>query len=307
MHGFGKKTRMGRLPVVGLSLLFIAWAPGCSSGDPEKEGPDPGCVVCPNPDCHIPHETFASCAFPANPQENTGKDAIAIGGSVVLGAACIRELGGARCGFIPALEGLTGLEIANFGQQYFTAAVAVRGLVPYARVDRSVQTNPNAVRAYVLLGGNDVIQYLVTHVDEAPLPEDGCLLKEPVMEHLRKVLADVRLVVERYRAYHGVREVVVGSQPPVEPSSRACNSCRLWAESFCGDCSQCMNKLLGTWAEMVAGMVTEMGGPAAGIFFADHFHAFPEDPGECELFCDCPHPNCIGHDLMAEIWYGAVP
>jgi hypothetical protein len=263
-------------------------------------------VVCPNPDCHIPHETFASCGFPATPDENTGKDAVAIGGSVVLGTACYGEAGGAQCGFIPALEEFTGLQIANFGQQYFTAAAAVGGLVPYARVDNSVRVNPDTVRAYVLLGGNDAIQYLLTHVDQAPMPDDGCRLFEPVLAQMQKILADVRRVVERYRVHHGVPEVVVGSQPPLGESSNACNSCRVWAERFCGDCSQCLNELLGAWSEMVAGMVAEMGGPAAGIYFADHYHGFPEDPGECLLFCDCPHPNCIGHNRMAEIWHGAV-
>jgi hypothetical protein len=291
--------------VAGVCLWFLAAGQGCSS-DPDPVGPETGCVVCPNPDCHIPQETFASCAYPANPQENTGREAITIGGSVVLGVACYEETGGARCGFIPALEELTGMQIANFGQQYFTAAAAVGGLVPYARVDNSVRLNPDATRVYLLLGGNDVIQYFLAHVDQAPLPEDGCLLKQAVQEQMRNILSDVRLVVERYRTYHGIPEVVVGSQPPVGESSRACNSCRLWAEKYCGNCSQCLNELLGTWSDLVAGMVNDMGGAAAGIFFADHFHGFPEDPGQCALFCDCPHPNCIGHDLMAGIWDAAM-
>jgi len=293
-------------PALLLILLLGPVGTGCSSDDEAAGGPDPGCVVCANPDCHIPHETFASCSYPASPGENTGRDAVTIGGSVVLGVACYLEPGGAACGFIPFLEELTGLEIANFGRQYFTAAAAVGGLVPYARVDNSVRVNPEAVRAYVLLGGNDVIQYFLAHVDEAPVPEDGCLLRQSVVDQMEKVLGNVRKVVERYRVFHGIPEVVVGSQPPVGESSRACNSCRLWAEQYCGDCSQCLNEVLGAWSDMVAGMVAELGGPAAGIFFADHFHGFPEDPRQCELFCDCPHPNCIGQERMAEIWYEAT-
>ncbi len=214
MRVSGKKAILAVL-AVSLAVLIGTGGPGCSSDDSENGGEDTGCVICPNPDCHIPHESFASCNFPASRDENTGKDALTIGGSVVLGAACLGGEGGAQCGFIPALEKLTGLEIANFGQQYFTAASAVGGLVPYQRVDTSARVNPDAVRAYVLLGGNDVIQYFLTHLDQAPLPEDGCLLKQPVIQAMQKTLGDVRLVVERYRVHHGIPEVVVGSQPPV--------------------------------------------------------------------------------------------
>jgi len=303
---FPGKRHLGAPSAAFLAAVLALAGAGCSSDGQGGAGPEPECVVCPNPDCHVPHESFASCSYPASRDQNTGREAVVIGGSVVLGVACYREPGGAACGFVPGLERLTGLGVANFGQPYFTAAAAVGGLVPYARVDTSVRVNPDAVRAYVLLGGNDVIQYFVTHVDQAPRPGDGCRLKPAAVEEMEKTLGNVRRVVERYRLHHGVPEVVVGSQPPVGEASRACNSCRMWAERTCGDCSQCLNEVLGTWSDMAAGMVAELGGPAAGIFFADHFHGFPEDPGECELYCDCPHPNCIGQDLMAEIWYEAT-
>ncbi len=294
---------------VSVFLALGLWVIGCSSGsdDPVPVVPESGCVACPNPDCHIPHETFASCAYPSSPGENTGRRAIALGGSVVMGVACYLETGEARCGFIPALERLAGMQIANFGQQYFSTAAAVGGLVPYARIDTSVSVNPDMTRAYVMLGGNDIIQYLMFHVAQAPHPEDGCLRTPAVEAQMEKTLGNLRLVVERYRVHHGIPQVVVGSNPPVGETSNACNSCRLWAERTCGDCSQCLNELLGTWSDMVADMVVDMGGADAGIYFADHFNSFPEPITQCSLFCDCPHPNCIGHDLLADIWHAAVP
>ncbi len=283
--------------------------PSSSCSPPDYSGYE-DCSVCSRPECCVDGFVNPACNYPDNLPDNTDQGAVAIGGSVVMGCCCF-AWGTAsspfRCGFIPCLEELTGRQIANFGKQGQTIASEVNGLKKFVHVDTSIAVNPNATRVYILMGANDVILNLLRNAPDFPRPGNCCRLSDELIEPLRNTVSGMQRIVERYRVHHGVPQVVVASQPPVEEGSDAPKSCKTWTSEFCSDCYLCINEVLEVWSLMLADMVHALDGPENGIFFADLYRAFPQDPTECSLYCDCVHPNCIGMERIAEALHEAVP
>lgn len=263
--------------------------------------------MCPNQECWTQREEFAECVYPNSPQENTNKRYIVLGPSMAAGGWCHKKDGVLKCGFIQKLEELTGEEIANFS----LAALTAKGLVEdgYGRLNESVSNNPGAQRVYVMAGGVEIIHFFFDHPEEAPRPSTGCQL-DPLESLLSETIANLRLLVLQYKQL-GVQEVIVSSFPPVEESAGHALSCKAAILTKGADpdwrLHECLNEGLEYYAFLIQAMVQDLGGTGAGIRFADPFHAFPIDPSECSLFCDCGHPNCEGHDLIAEALYAAAP
>lgn len=262
---------------------------------------------CPNQECSTPKESFANCVYPNNPQENTNKKYIVFGPSSAAGGWCYEKDGVLKCGFIQRLEELTGEQIANFSLAALTASGEVEN--GYTRLDESLSNNPDAERVYLILGGVDLVHHLFDYPEEAPRPSTDCQI-DPGATLLTDTVDNVRLLVLRYKE-SGIQDVIVGSFPPVEESADHSFSCKSGAESHGADPSwrvhECLNEVLESFSFLLYAMVQDLGGPAAGIHFADHFHGFPTNPSECSLFCDCGHLNCTGHDLLADIFYSAGP
>ena len=278
----------------GCCKLCETWSDGqCNAGEPGQD-----------------FDHFARfCTWPGNEEDNSGKESITIGGSLVEGWTCYMTDSGRQCGFIGELEKLSGMEIANFAYKGASTKGVVEGEqgVPFSRVDASVTNNPDAKRVYILIGGNDIFNFVKDNIDLAPRPGDDCRLNEAVAGMMEETIRNLRLIIERYRVFHGIQQVVVGSSPPMEEQSDTCFSCKQLMELFsCNQCHLCLNEMLGVWADMLEDLAAEMGGAGAGIFYADHFSAFPQDPSACSLYCDCAHLNCGAFMKMAEVWNDSV-
>ena len=263
--------------------------------------------TCPQDECFTSKQSFANCVYPNNPQENTNKKYIVFGPSSAAGGWCYEKDGILKCGFIQRLEELTGEQIANFSLAALTASDQVAN--GYAWLDESLTNNPDAERVYLIMGGVDLIHYFFDHPEEAPRPSADCQI-DPGATLLTDTVDNVRLLVLHYKE-NGIQDVIVGSFPPVEELADHMYSCKAGAENNGADplwrVQECFNEVLEEFSFLLFAMVQELGGAAAGIHFADHFHGFPANPAECSLFCDCAHLNCTGHDLMAEIFYNAKP
>jgi len=261
-------------------------------------------------------------AHPVN-QRNMNKEVIVYGDSYVAGYNCLEQEGLERCGFVRKLEALLGTEIANFGVATLRAEEEVNGNwtrrmklqeppyeckitgcgTPFSRVIQSVEKNPEATRAYVHIGGNDILLEAVGHIFNLPKPPQ-CLLDPVILGFLDEIVCNVRQIVEVYREL-GVAEVVVGSLAPVEADSRMW-CCRIGL--FCGQCNLCINAILEAFSDKLSDMVESMGGEGGGVYFADHFHEVEfQEPDGCELHCNYIHMNCAGLDQLADIWYSALP
>ncbi len=268
-----------------------------------------GC--CPQPECkNLDTSQFQQCIFDFNPVENSNKDHICFGDSIAVGGWC-----SSTCGFIEELERLTDTEIANFGIGGHTADKEVGGwkhkkrgnFEPFARVDLSVEKNPGARRVYMHIGGNDLQYFLRQNPAEAPVPADDCFISDALAVKMVEITENVRLIAERYRYFHEIPEVVIGSVHPIEETAVHGLSCKEMFQACSGQgCHLCLNELLEYFSFVLEDMTEAMGGAEEGIYFADHFHEFPEAPGPCSVCCDCLHLNCQGHIMMAQIWYDAT-
>jgi hypothetical protein len=280
------------LPLLAYGLLLLGGPLSCN---------------CPQDECFTPKQSFADCVYPNNPQENTNKKYIVFGPSSAAGGWCYEKDGMLKCGFIQRLEELTGEQIANFSLAALTVSDQVEN--GYAWLDESLSNNPDAERVYLIMGGVDLVHHVFDHPEEAPRPSTDCQI-DPEATLLTDTVDMVRLLVLHYKE-NGIQDVIVGSFPPVEELADHPLSCKSAAESHGADplwrVNECFNEVLEEFSFLLYAMVLDLGGPAAGIHFADHFHGFPADPSECSFFCDCGHLNCAGHDLIAEIFYNAEP
>ena len=298
MKSTGKCTSL--VLVIGVLAVVLGTSlAGCSSDDDpvlSVWNEEYGCYQCITADCDRPNEDYLQCIYPFNKEQNVGKQAIAMGGSNVMGVGCYHETAeGPQCGFVPALEARTGMEIANFGFPYLSAGMAS---TIWTRVDRSARLNPDATRVYLMTGGNDLIQAFLLHRGEAPLPETGCELSDWVVGMIDKTLDDVRRIVERYKKRHKIPQIVVASTAPIGEDSLGCNSCASQIRPICGDCVYCINQLLGYWSERLNALLDSMGGAEAGIYFADMYSGFSPGPRGLRTFLRLPPrqlPGCRTH------------
>ena len=312
------------VPLAALAIPIFLSSACCPWHCPE------GCET--EPQCDETAPTQENCTFlplqcrdethPIN-QRNMNRRVIAYGDSYVAGYNCLEQEGVEKCGFVRRLEALLATEIANFGVATLRAEEEVTGDwsrrmtlhappgecrvtgcgTPFSRVIQSVEKNPGATRAYVHIGGNDILMDAFLHLPSLPKPP-RCRLTLPVLRFIDEIVSDVRQIVEVYQAL-GVAEVVVGSLAPVEGDSRRW-CCRVG--QFCGRCHLCVNTMLEAFSFGLADMVESLGGADSGVYFADHFHGIVlQDPDGCELHCDFIHLNCNGLDQIAETWYQALP
>lgn len=263
--------------------------------------------TCSQDECFTQKEAFANCVYPNNPQENTNKKYVLLGPSSAAGGWCYEKDGVQKCGFVQRLEELTGEQVANFSLAALTVSDQVEN--GYVWLDESLANNPDAERVYLIMGGVDLIHHALDHPEEAPRPSTGCQI-DPEATLLTDTVDNVRLLILHYME-NGIQDIVVGSFPPVEELADHSFSCKQGVENKGADplwrINECFNEVLEEFSFLLFAMVQDLGGAAAGIHFADHFHGFPANPSECSLFCDCGHLNCTGHDLMAEIFYSARP
>ena len=294
----GMRTRLLFLSIAGLLQIHA----GC----------------CQQQECRVAlnDPTYAKCAYWGNALENSGRPIINFGDSIGLGGTCLITSGGEpiRCGYIEELEQrLGGTGIANFSRAAHTAVGEVDS--GFSIVGESRIVNPDAKRVYVHIGINDLRNYMEQDCSRFPLAFDPntrtCRWASEEMriaffEQLETVTWNVRAIVREYQRL-GIREVVVGSFHPVEQNGNYFASCR---NTVCPgtDNFLCLNELIESFSIELEDMVTSLGGPNAGVYFADHFHGFPAtDPGSCGITCDCAHLNCYGHEVMAQTWYEALP
>ena len=278
-----------------------------------------GC--CPQQECGVllNDSGYRQCVYWGNTSENSNRRVVNFGDSVAVGASCLQKSGIAvtRCGYIQPLEAkLGGTQIANFSTGDYTALAEVNS--GFSFVHQSVDHNPDVKRVYMHIGANDAKNYIETHCAQFPMAfNPGTQACEWVGEpypsewyaELSVIVGNVRSIVQEYQTYGNpgiVREIIVGSLHPVEETGDHLGGCR----GICPGTQhyRCLNEILETAAVELENMVASLGGASAGVYYADHFHDFPvQEPAPCSISCDCAHPNCHGHDLMAQIWYDALP
>ena len=278
-----------------------------------------GC--CPQQECSVllNDRGYGQCVYWGNPVENSNRLAVNFGDSVAVGASCLQKSGFAvtRCGYIQPLETkLGGTQIANFSTGDYTALAEVNSGFSFVR--QSVDHNPDVKRVYMHIGANDAKDYIETHCPRFPMVFNPVTqtcewAPEPYPSEwyaeLSVIVGNVRSIVQEYQTYGNpgiVREIVLGSLHPVEENGDYIGNCK----GICPGTQhyRCLNEVLETAAVELENLVESMGGATSGIYYADHFHGFPDqEPAACTISCDCAHLNCHGHDLMAQIWYNALP
>ncbi len=305
--------------------LFAVWVAGCTCPSQCQKAPEcePSSGWATQVQCTYLTGTSPYCRDDSDPinQENMNKEVIVFGDSIAAGYNCLEQNGTKKCGFVSELETLLGQEIANFGLTTFMAkqeveggwslpvemgggTCTVSGPTPFWRSHEALEKNPDASLVFVHIGTNDVFNYAFSHLSDFPKPPT-CTLSSAFLSALDTIVSHVRAIVEEFQVL-GIPKIVVGSFPPVEENSY--DWCT-FASPLCGNCYLCVNEVFEIFSNKLALMVQSMGGPGAGVSFADHFHGIvvPSPYNGCNLHCTTVHLNCLGYEQMAQIWASAVP
>lgn len=266
------------------SLFLAATLSGC---------PDP------QPDCNT--KDLWPCTERAGilegaPPSQTDSDYIAFGDSIPVGGKCL-----STCGFIHGLEGATGKTVANFGIAGHTAHHEVDGWVlwgeykePFWRVQQSIAFNPNATRAYIHIGGNDIIDCRFGDSPPAAChdilwPDDppDCSLDASLEGYIASIAEKGRGIVQTYKG-QGISDVYLLSPSQIDPD---CAAFLLFVPDE--NERQCINPLLLALRDALRSVATE-----EGVAFVD-LTADTRLIG-CHCRNDCIHIDCQGFGLILE-------
>lgn len=253
----------------------------------------------PQPDCNTtnfwPCTERAGILQGATPSQ-ADSDYIAFGDSIPVGGKCL-----STCGFIDGLETATGKSVANFGIAGHTAHNEVDGWLlwgdykePFWRVQQSISLNPNATRAYIHIGGDDLIDCRFGDSPPAschdilwPNDPPDCSLDAGLEGFIASIADKVRLIVQTYKA-NGISDIYLFSPSQIDPD---CAAFLLFIPDE--NERQCINPLLLALRDALRSVATE-----EGTSFVD----LTADQRLIANHCanDCIHIDCQGHALVLE-------
>ena len=253
----------------------------------------------PQPDCRteelwpcIEREGLLEGATPSQ----VNSDFIAFGDSISVGGKCI-----STCGFINGLEAATGKKVANFGIAGHMAHNEVDGWElwgeykePYWRVEQSIAFNPTATRAYVHIGGNDLIDcrfgdsppaacHEILWPDDPPV----CTMDASVEGYMASITNKVKLIVQHYKN-NDISDVYLLSPAQIDPD---CPAIVLMVPNE-GE-RLCIDPIILALRDALRAVALE-----EGISFVD----LSSDEGLIGRHClnDCIHIDCQGFALVLE-------